>query len=289
MALVKCSKCGGEISDKAKICVHCGTEVGGPTPQPPQDAAEEPAEASPEEPEPKKTCAECGAELEPDANVCASCGCPVESEVGAAQPAKKEDEKKESFFKKHKVPVIVVGALAIVALVIILALVGMGNAAAAKHQAYVDNLNKVYSEMLSGASESEKMGGEVHDIWYSAIWKDHETWDSSIEKYHSDDFNAALKKYFNDTETLKKEVSIASHTSAIDEAMQEMQDPPDDLKNACDAMNDAYKEYKTLSELATNPTGNLTTFTSQFNQADTNVASELSAFKNKIPSSDTSK
>ena len=289
MALVNCPKCGGEISDKAKTCVHCGAEVGGPTPQPPQDAAEEPAEASSKEPEPKKTCAECGAELESDASVCMNCGCPVESEVSADRPVKKEDEKKESFFKKHKVPVIIVGALVLVALVIILVLVGMGNAAAAKHQAYVDNLNKVYSEMLSGASESEKMGGEVHDIWYSAIWKDDETWDSSIEKYHSDDFNAALKKYFNDTETLKKEVSIASHTSAIDEAMKEMQDPPDDLKNACDAMNDAYKEYKTLSELATNPTGNLTTFTSQFNQADTNVASELSAFKNKIPSSDDSK
>ncbi len=289
MALVNCPKCGGEISDKAKTCVHCGAEVGGPTPQPPQDAAEESAEASSKEPEPKKTCAECGAELESDASVCMNCGCPVESEVSADQPVKKEDEKKESFFKKHKVPVIIVGALVLVALVIILVLVGMGNAAAAKHQAYVDNLNKVYSEMLSGASESEKMGGEVHDIWYSAIWKDDETWDSSIEKYHSDDFNAALKKYFNDTETLKKEVSIASHTSAIDEAMKEMQDPPDDLKNACDAMNDAYKEYKTLSELATNPTGNLTTFTSQFNQADTNVASELSAFKNKIPSSDDSK
>lgn len=285
MALVKCSKCGGEISDKAKTCVHCGAQVGDQTPQPPQDAAEEAAETLPEEPEPKKTCAECGAELEPDASVCTSCGCPVEPEAGAAQLTKKEEAKKDSFFKKHKVPVIIVGVLALVVLIIICVLVGMSNAAAAKHQAYVDNLNKVYSEMLSGASESEKMGGEVHDIWYSAIWKDDETWDSNIEKYHSDDFNAALKKYFNDTETLKKEVSIASHTSAIDEAMKEMQDPPEDLKNACDAMNDAYKEYKTLSELATNPTGNLTTYTSQFNQADTNVASELSAFKNKIPSS----
>lgn len=285
MALVKCSKCGGEISDKAKTCVHCGAQVGDQTPQPPQNAAEEAAETLPEEPEPKKTCAECGAELEPDASVCTSCGCPVEPEAGAAQPAKKEEAKKDSFFKKHKVPVIIVGVLALVVLTIICVLVGMSNAAAAKHQAYVDNLNKVYSEMLSGASESEKMGGEVHDIWYSAIWKDDETWDSNIEKYHSDDFNAALKKYFNDTETLKKEVSIASHTSAIDEAMKEMQDPPEDLKNVCDAMNDAYKEYKTLSELATNPTGNLTTYTSQFNQADTSVASELSAFKNKIPSS----
>lgn len=289
MALVNCPKCGGKISDKAKTCVHCGAGVEDPTPQPPQDAAEEAAEKLPEEPEPKKTCTECGTELEPDASVCTSCGCPVEPEASAAQPTKKEEAKKDSFFKKHKVPVIIVGVLALVVLIIICVLVGMSNAAAAKHQAYVDNLNKVYSEMLSGASESEKMGGEVHDIWYSAIWKDDETWDSNIEKYHSDDFNAALKKYFNDTETLKKEVSIASHTSAIDEAMKEMQDPPEDLKNACDAMNDAYKEYKALSDLATNPTGNLATFTSQFNQADTNVASELSAFKNKIPSSADSK
>lgn len=27
MALIKCSECGKEISDKAKTCIHCGNPI----------------------------------------------------------------------------------------------------------------------------------------------------------------------------------------------------------------------------------------------------------------------
>lgn len=48
MALIKCSECGKEISDKAKLCPHCGYK--------------------------KNECPECGKELKSKSNVCENCG-----------------------------------------------------------------------------------------------------------------------------------------------------------------------------------------------------------------------
>ncbi len=48
MALIKCSECGKEMSDKAKLCPHCGYE--------------------------KNECPECGEELKSKSNVCENCG-----------------------------------------------------------------------------------------------------------------------------------------------------------------------------------------------------------------------
>lgn len=56
MALIKCSECGKEISDKAKTCVGCGAKV----------IKKE-----------KKFCKECGTEIQEKEEKCSKCGCPV--------------------------------------------------------------------------------------------------------------------------------------------------------------------------------------------------------------------
>ena len=53
MALIKCSECGKEISDKAKVCPHCGAE---------NDII---------------YCPECGKQLSSKATICPNCGCPI--------------------------------------------------------------------------------------------------------------------------------------------------------------------------------------------------------------------
>lgn len=61
MAIIKCRACGEDVSDKAKICPHCGTTLI-------------------EEPEEVKTpiiCEECGAEISEGLETCPKCGCPV--------------------------------------------------------------------------------------------------------------------------------------------------------------------------------------------------------------------
>lgn len=69
MALIKCSECGKEISDKAKNCVHCGCPV-----------------------EKELTCNECGKNINIDDNVCKNCGCPIEK--------KKNKKKTPNLFMK---------------------------------------------------------------------------------------------------------------------------------------------------------------------------------------------
>lgn len=65
MAMVECSCYKGQISDKAKKCVHCGTIL---------------------IPEERKICIECGAELETGVEICPKCGCPAEAGYGAKMP-----------------------------------------------------------------------------------------------------------------------------------------------------------------------------------------------------------
>ncbi len=59
MALIKCRYCGEDVSEKAKVCPHCGA-------------------ALLEEPAPKPlTCEECGTEIPEGRDSCPKCGCPV--------------------------------------------------------------------------------------------------------------------------------------------------------------------------------------------------------------------
>ncbi len=54
MALINCPECGKQISDKAKVCIHCGFELN------------------------FEKCPECGAPLFSADTVCRNCGCPRE-------------------------------------------------------------------------------------------------------------------------------------------------------------------------------------------------------------------
>ena len=56
MALIKCSECGKQVSDKADACPHCGC---------PMDK--------------KNFCSECGKEIKENDKVCPNCGCPLEA------------------------------------------------------------------------------------------------------------------------------------------------------------------------------------------------------------------
>lgn len=58
MALIKCSECGQNVSDRASACPHCGNPL-----------------------TPKVLCEECGYELSPNDNICPQCGCPIPAKV----------------------------------------------------------------------------------------------------------------------------------------------------------------------------------------------------------------
>ena len=70
MALITCSECGNQVSDRASLCPNCGAPVSA------LSAANE------------IKCGECGAVIPDGADICPSCGCPAKAESPQpAQPA----------------------------------------------------------------------------------------------------------------------------------------------------------------------------------------------------------
>lgn len=61
MAIIKCPECGREISDKSKMCIHCGY----------------PLEEETDKEVINTRCSECGKEIPNNVDYCPNCGCPL--------------------------------------------------------------------------------------------------------------------------------------------------------------------------------------------------------------------
>ena len=59
--------------------------------------------------------------------------------------------------------------------------------------------------------------------------------------------------------------------------MKDMRNPPKEYEEAYGALKDFYDAYTKLVNLAVNPTGNLTSYTSSFNEADTETLNTYKA------------
>lgn len=96
MAMIQCPECGGEVSDKAKKCIHCGKIL---------------------IEEPKRYCSDCGKEVPTDAVECPYCGCPLDEPV--AETISTEDRNATTEKSKKKIMKIIVPVVAVVIVVII--------------------------------------------------------------------------------------------------------------------------------------------------------------------------
>lgn len=152
------------------------------------------------------------------------------------------------------------------------------------HDAYVDLLEKAASDMLQGAGEAETTCNLINQVWYSAIWYDRRSeWDSDIRDYYSTDFNTSLVLLFASSEYKGHTSKIESYTSDVEADMRGLTDPPDDCEEAYDTVKDLYQQYSTLTDLATDPSGSLTSFHSSFSDADDDFMSAYNLLQTQIP------
>nr|WP_027871432.1 zinc ribbon domain-containing protein [[Eubacterium] cellulosolvens] len=270
MAMIQCPNCGDTISDKAKTCVHCGYEL-------------QPAE--------KRHCSECGQELEDNATVCPKCGCPVEKEIDEASKPQTAPQQVEvtgvKMNKNTKKIVAIVAAVVVVAIAAIFGVQHVQKQNAAKEaarisQEYGENLELVTHTMLSGATDAETCGNLIKKVWYNAIYEERDIETDKYTRsngYSFDDFNTALANLFTNKK-FKSEISgIEDNQTTVQGLMKDMKNPPDEYKDAYDALSKLYDAYTKLTNLAINPTGSLQTFSNNFNDADTEVSNCYSAMK----------
>ena len=265
MAMISCPSCGEQISDKAKKCIHCGIVL---------------------VEEPQKTCVECGAKLDIGATECPVCGCPVEENAS---------EKKEQIPQQVEVTkvnirphvnkkIIVLAAIFLVA--VIAAIFGVKKVQEQKaieaSAEYGENLETLTNLMLSGAADAEANGNLIKSVWYNSIYEKESSSTDQYTKpngYFVSDFNTALRNLFRDKDFSSKIDGIKSNQDKVAIMMKEMKNPPVEWKDAFENLKDFYDSYVKLTNLVINPTGSLQTYSSDFNEADSEVSNAYSKMK----------
>lgn len=259
MAMIKCPECGQEISDKARKCVYCGFVFE-------------------EEIILEKKCAECGAIITDDMDVCPNCGCPIEKiKVDEPQKVEVTNVKLSVDKKKRKIFIGIVIAI----LVVFIAGVGLKFISARNEKKmYAENYEKLVYLMLDGASDAESASGLIHDVWYNSIYEE----DSSITDEYTkdskgnfyDDFNTSLANLMTSDSFISDIGDINENQEQVQSLMKDMKNPPEEYEDAYDALKDFYDAYTKLVNLAIDPSGNLSSYTSSFNEADNET---LNAYK----------
>lgn len=144
---------------------------------------------------------------------------------------------------------------------------------------YSDNLKLATVTMLTGASGTESSANLIKQVWYNAIY---EKRDDKTDKYTRtkgyfvSDFNDALGNLYADSSFSSMISSIEDNQDTVNALMKKLKKTPDEYKDAYDAISNLYDAYISLTNCATDPSGGLQTYSSTFNDADTNM---LNAYK----------
>jgi hypothetical protein len=155
---------------------------------------------------------------------------------------------------------------------------------------YLSNLKPASEKMREGAAIAKYLNNLAHDVWYNTIHEEH---DSKTDKYtlnkhnkyaylggstFNSDFNTSLSSLAADNFVIIQKVKLRNIIQELNELMKPLQNPPSELQNCYNDLDRLYSSFQTLTELAINPSGNLTTFASKINDS----ASSFSEYYNKI-------
>jgi len=213
-------------------------------------------------------CPECNKEISDKVKSCPFCGFPFETsadvqqvEIASVNIATKDPVK----MKK-----VITGAIiAVVVLVLgfVIFSVIKNNDEKKKYNAYIDNLNFARETMLDGGGDAEVLLNLTARVWRNSIYEES---DPKTDKYtksgntFNDDFNISLSALMRDTSTLSTISTIEDNQALVVPVMKELQNPPIGLENSYDTITELYSVYKSLTDLAINPSGSLQSFIESF-------------------------
>lgn len=233
--MVKCPCCGKLNQDADRFCGGCGKEISLSQP------------------------------VEPVAPMVLQ-----EESIVQAEGQIADDSSKVQRNRRIAIVVIIVTAIA----VLIAIAVGFQTSGAKKSQRYGENLSSAVNIMLSDAADAESCGNLIKKVWYNAIWKKRDSETDPYTRprgYFVDDFNDALSNLFSDLDFRAKITLIKENQTLVQSLMKTLQDPPEEYREAYNALSDFYDAYIELTNLVISPSGSLQTFSSSFGKADKEV------------------
>ena len=233
-------------------------------------------------------CPECGNEISDKVKACPHCGFPFETN----QDNKKEVQQVELSAinitpKKSKTTkYILIGVLSLVAIAVIGLLVNyfLG---IKKYNDYIDNLNATMVTMLDGGSEAESLLNLTAKVWFNTIYQEY---DVETDKYTKssfgiwhEDFNDALAYLFSDSQTKTTIAYIEDNQDLVDLMMKDLSNPPKGLEKCHETITDLYSIYRSLTNLAINPSGSYNSFTESKNEKIDDFLDTFNKLEVQIP------
>lgn len=220
-------------------------------------------------------CPECNKEISDRVKACPHCGFPLSEnadgqgrvqqvEIASVNITPKDPAKTRRF---------VIGAISVfVVLALALAVFSIVKSINYKKEfnAYIENLNLVRMAMLDGGSDAESLLNLTAKVWYNSIFEER---DPETDKYtmsggfgFNSDFNTSLYALMSDSSTLATISAIEENQTSVETMMKDLQNPPEGLEKSYETVMELYTVYKSLTDLAINPSGSLETFGQNKNQ-----------------------
>ena len=140
--------------------------------------------------------------------------------------------------------------------------------------------------MISGGSDAESLCNLTLQVWGNAIY---ENSDEETDKYTRpngyfvSDFNTALENLYADSDTQDTISYIQSNQASVKEVIKKLQNPPEGLNKCYDTVTVLYEAYKTLTDLAINPTGSYNSVSTDENDTVSDFLSAYDKLDNQIP------
>lgn len=250
----RCPKCQALIGEGQTFCPECGTSF-------------------------KKLCPNCKSELRDGQSFCPECGQKVEvcldsNENPAISRFNSDVEKRK---RKSKVLPVV--------LTIILIIAGIGGYFTyysiqsknreEKIKAYLDDAKSFYSSVIISGSNMETVGNAIQSAWKKYINS------SSYGAYYNGEYiysvDSAVEAAQN--EQSGKISSVRSGDSSIASTYKSLLTIPEtenqELQEIKDTVKDVYDAYKNMYDCVITPSGNYSSWTSDFSDADSKLGSAI--------------
>lgn len=269
MAIIKCPRCGHEISDRAAKCIYCGTVL-----------AEE-----------EIRCIDCGKILLETDEICPNCGGPVEKK--STRNVKSQLPEVTSIKMRKKRKKIMIGIIIAVLICVIGSIrykIYLTNKELQKYlevyNGYISDLDNARFFMLASVEKTEPFCDLILNLWSNLIYqKTEDETDKYIrpDGYFVSDFKIAVSNLFADPETTEMLADIEQMQSDAKDLVEKLQDPAGEFNNCYDAVSDLYKAYKTLTDLVINPFESYTEFSKNKSDAILDFKSAFESLDNQIP------
>lgn len=190
-------------------------------------------------------------------------------ETVATEPQPQEEPKRTD---KRKL-CIIAGCVAVIVLIVGIVMCNVmkkqaeEKAAAEARAAYIEALNDLVWESLSGAAEAETMCNLTYMVWYDTIYEEYRSetveYTRSGGVYH-DDFNTSIAKLYTADSTISTCAEIEENQAVVEDLMKSLQSPTDEFEKCYDVAMDLYSAYNKLTDLALEPHGSLRDYSDNF-------------------------